>query len=170
MTRMLSLLAAVLAAPVLAQPPETVDRAAIPNYRLLRPGLATAGQPTPEALAQLKEMGFKSVINLRTEKEGAKAEQQTIEAAGLRYVWVPVTPETFSAADVRAVASVLDDRNAAPVLLHCSSANRVGAVWAVMQVGKGKSLDEAEAEGRTVGLAGPAMVEAFRRVAAGSKP
>ena len=115
-----------------------MDREAIPNYRRLRPGLATAGQPSPEALAKLKEMGFRTVINLRTEREGAKVEQQTVEAAGLRYVWVPMTAETFSAQDVRAVARVLDDEAAAPVLLHCTIANRVGGVWAAIQVEKGE--------------------------------
>lgn len=30
-----------------AQAPETVESADIPNYRRLRPGLATGGQPSP---------------------------------------------------------------------------------------------------------------------------
>ncbi len=170
MTRFLVLPALILATRALAQVPESVDRAAIPNYHRVGPDLATAGQPSPEALAKLKEMGFKTVINLRTEREGAKAEQEAVEAAGLRYVWVPVTPETFSAADVRKVASVLDDKKAAPVLLHCSSANRVGALWAVLEAERGKSLEAAEAEGRSLGLTSPAMVEAFRRVAEAPKP
>jgi uncharacterized protein (TIGR01244 family) len=144
--------------------PEAVDKAAIPNYRVIRPGLATAGQPSPEAIGRLKEMGFKTVINLRTEKEGGKAEEQAVAAAGLRYVWVPVSADTFSAADVDAVAKVLDDPAAGPTLLHCSSANRVGGVWTVLQVRRGKTLEEAETEGRAIGLASPAMREAVRRV------
>jgi uncharacterized protein (TIGR01244 family) len=161
----LALLAAV---PLGAQIPETVDKAAIPNYRVIRPGLATAGQPSPEALGRLKEMGFKTVINLRTEKEGGKAEEQSV--AGLRYVWVPVSADTLSAADVDAVAKVLDDPAAGPTLLHCSSANRVGAVWTILQVRKGKTLEEAESEGRAIGLASPAMQEAVRRVLGRGQP
>jgi protein tyrosine phosphatase (PTP) superfamily phosphohydrolase (DUF442 family) len=68
-------------------------------------------------------------------------------------------------ADADAVSRVLDDPAAGPVLLHCASANRVGAIWALMQVRKGKSLDEAEAEGRALGLESPALVEAMRKVA-----
>jgi uncharacterized protein (TIGR01244 family) len=157
-------LAVLAAGPLGAQIPEAVDKAAIPNYRLIRPGLATAGQPSPEAIGRLKAMGFKTVINLRTEKEGTRAEEQAVAAAGLRYVWVPMSAETLSAADVDAVAKVLDDPAASPVLLHCASANRVGAVWTILQVRKGKSLAEAEAEGRTIGLASPAMQDAVRRV------
>src|SRR6266568_4368274 len=121
----LFVLAVFATAPLGAEIPEAVDKAAIPNYRVILPGLA---------------------------------------AAGLRYVWVPVSADTFSAADVDAVAKVLDDPAAGPTLLHCSSANRVGAVWTVLQVRKGKTLAEAEAEGRAIGLASPAMQEAVKRV------
>jgi uncharacterized protein (TIGR01244 family) len=170
MARSFPLLALLLAAPLFAQAPESVDPAAIPNYHRIRPDLAGGGQPSAEALAQLKAMGFKTVINLRTEREGAKAEQEAVEKAGLRYVWVPMTAESFSASDVSRVASVVDDESAAPVLLHCASANRVGAMWAALEAAKGKPLDEAEAAGRAVGLTSPALVEAFRRVSGGPKP
>ena len=150
-----------------AQIPESVKPSSIPNYRLVKPGLAAAGQPSPEALQQLKAQGFKTVINLRTEAEGAKSEEETVRAAGLAYVWVPVSPATFSLDDVKAVAKVLEDPAAAPVLLHCSSANRVGAVWAVLEAQKGKSLEEAQAEGEKIGLTSGAMKDAVRRVLEG---
>jgi protein tyrosine phosphatase (PTP) superfamily phosphohydrolase (DUF442 family) len=78
-----------------------------------------------------------------------------------------VTPDTFSLADAEAVEKVLDDPAAAPILLHCASANRVGAVWAVVQVRKGKSLDEALAAGREAGLHTPQMEAIVRRVLEG---
>ena len=71
-----------------------------------------------------------------------------VEAQGLRYVSVPVTPETLSLADVEAVEKVLADAGARPVLLHCASSNRVGAVWAVIQARKGKSLARGGGGGR----------------------
>jgi uncharacterized protein (TIGR01244 family) len=144
--------------------PEAVDAAAIPAYRLIRPGLAAAGQPSPAALASLEEMGFRTVVNLRTEKEGAAEERSVVEAQGLRYVWVPVTPDSFSLADVEAIERVLDDTTAGPVLFHCSSSNRVGGAWAVIQARKGQALAEAEAAGRAAGLHSPQMEAAVRRV------
>jgi len=149
-----------------AQVPETMDSAAIPSYRVVRPGLATGGKPSAEALERLKVQGFKTVVDLRTEAEGTTTEKETVEAQGLRYLSVPISPASFGAADVEAVAKVLKDKDAAPVLLHCSSANRVGAVWMVMQVQEGRSLEEAEAAGKEIGLSSEAMVEASRRVAA----
>jgi uncharacterized protein (TIGR01244 family) len=160
----LPLLVLLLPAPVAAGVPETVAPAEIPAYRLLRPDLAVGGQPSPEALARLKVMGFRTVVNLRTEKEGAAAEGPVVEAQGLRYVWIPVIPETFSPADVEAVGKVLADPSAFPVLFHCSSSNRVGGVWTVLESRKGRSFDEALAAGRAAGLHSPPMEAAVRRV------
>jgi uncharacterized protein (TIGR01244 family) len=153
-----------------ARVPEAVEPASIPAYRVLGPRLAAAGQPAPQALAKLEDMGFRTVVNLRTEKEGAAAERAVVEAQGLRYVWVPVTAESFGPADVDAVQEVLDDRSSGPVLLHCASSNRVGAVWAVIQSRQGKSLDEALAAGRAAGLSGPPMEAAVRRVLGAPEP
>jgi uncharacterized protein (TIGR01244 family) len=147
------------------QIPETVDAAAIPNYRLVKPGLATAGQPTPEALRALKQQGFRTVISLRAETEpGVKEEEAIVKAAGLAYVSVPVTPASFSQQHVDQVAKVLDDPQAGPILLHCGSANRVGGVWTALQAQRGKSYEEALAEGRAIGLTSPAMVDAVKKL------
>lgn len=150
----------------LAQVPESMDPAAVPNYVLVRPGLAAAGLPTPEALSRLKDQGFRTVIDIRTEAEGTKEEEAIVKALGLRYLSVPLTAATISLDDVRAVAKVLDDPQAAPVLLHCASSNRVGGVIAVIEGLNGKSLDEAEAAGRRAGLRSQAMVDAVHRLLA----
>lgn len=171
MAHRLALALSFLLAPVFLGPaaareggiPASVDGALIPAYRLIAPGVAAAGQPTAEALGKLKEMGFRTVVNLRTEQEGAAQERPLVEARGLRYVSVPVSPATFSLADVEAVEKVLADAGAQPVLLHCASSNRVGAVWAVIQARQGKSLAEAEAAGAAAGMR-PNMQQAVRRV------
>jgi len=155
--------------PAAAQAPEAVDPALIPNYVRVNPGLASAGRPTDEGLKQLKTQGFRTVIDLRTTtEEGLADEKALVEGQGLRYVHVPVTAGSFSPADVDAVQAVLRDAAAAPVLLHCASANRVGAVWAVIQSREGSPIDQAIAEGKRVGLRSASMIEAAQRVAAGA--
>ena len=149
-----------LAAVASAGVPQSLPESEIPAYRLQAPGLATAGQPTPAALARLKEMGFKTVVNLRTEQEGAGEERAVVEAQGLRYVHVPVTADTLSMADAEAVQKILDDPTAAPVLLHCASSNRVGGVYALVQSRKGLAAEQALAAGAPAGLKSPAMVAA----------
>lgn len=148
-----------------AELPTTLD--GVPNYKLLPSGLAVGGVPTAAALAELPKLGFRTVIDLRTEKEEGLAEERAaLATAGLRYVSVPVTPASFSSADVDRVASVLGDALAGPVLLHCHSSNRVGGVLAVLAHREGKTLDEALAAGREAGLKSDAMVEAVKRVVA----
>ncbi len=160
----LAVVACLVPALAAAGVPESVEAGRIPAYRLVRPDLATAGQPSPEALAQLEAMGFRTVVSLRTAPEGPADERPLVESQGLRYVQVPITPETFSLADVEAVQKVLDDPAAGPILLHCASSNRVGAVWAVIQARQGEPFEEAEAAGRAAGLHSASMVAAVRRV------
>ena len=166
MIRPLTLLVVALAgtAPLLGGIPAAVDPAAIPSYQVIRPGLAFGGQPGPETLKRLGDMGFRTVVNLRTEQEGAAEEGYVVRALGLDYVWVPVTPGTFSVDDVEAVERVLEDPDAGPVLVHCASSNRVAAVWAVVQTRDGRTLEEAEAASRAAGLHSPSMWEAVLRV------
>jgi uncharacterized protein (TIGR01244 family) len=155
-------LAALAAVPAFAQAPESLDA---PAYRVVRPTLATAGQPSPEAIGKLADVGFKTVVNLRMEsEEGVPEEGQAVRELGLGYVHVPISPATFSLEDVEAVASVLDDAGQAPVLLHCASANRVGGVWAVMQVQRGVARETAIQEGREIGLRDGVMLEAVERL------
>ena len=106
--------------------PESVAPSVIPNYSLLRPDLAAAGQPTEEGLRRLRDLGFRVVIDLRAPSDGTAAEEAAVKEAGLRYVSVPITPETFRREDVEAVARIIDERERGPALLHCATGNRVG--------------------------------------------
>jgi uncharacterized protein (TIGR01244 family) len=155
---------ALAAAVSAAELPESVEAGRIPAYHRLSPALAAAGQPSPEALASLKDLGVRTVVNLRTAGEGAASEEPIVEAQGIRYLSVPVTPDSFSAADVDAVQAVLADAGAAPVLLHCASSNRVGGVVAVLEARQGRSLEDALAAGKAAGLHSLAMENAVRRV------
>ena len=150
--------------------PATMDPAAIPNYTRVRPGLAVAGKPSPEALARLKQQGFKTVIDLRMPTEGLEEEKTSVEGQGLRYVSVPFTSASFSLADALKVKGVLDDPASGPVLLHCAAANRAGGVLAVIEAKNGKSLEQAIEEGKKAGLRSDAMVEAVKRALAEPAP
>jgi uncharacterized protein (TIGR01244 family) len=154
-------LAALAAVARAAEIPGTFDAL---NYQKLSPALAVAGKPSNEAFAKLKEAGFRTAIDLRQPAEGVALAREAIEAQGLTFVSVPVSPETFSLGDAKKVAAVLDDPKAGPVLLYCSSSNRVGGVLATLDALKGKPLEEALAAGRKAGLKSPAMEKAVVRV------
>ena len=108
--------------------PPAVETPLIPGYEVLRQDVAISGQPSPQGLGRLGQMGFRTIVNLRTPAEGPADERGIIEAQGLRYVNIPVrgvvTPEA-----VRALHAVLSDPGAGPTLVHCASGRRARAAW-----------------------------------------
>jgi len=128
----------------------------VANYTRVESTVACGGATTAEAMPALKEDGFKAVINLRQASEaGADIEgsRRAAEAAGLRYVHIPMNgtdpqPETVD----RFLEAVKDPANA-PVYIHCASANRVGAVWLVKRVlVDGWTVEKATEEAERIGL------------------
>jgi uncharacterized protein (TIGR01244 family) len=92
------------------------------------PHVVTAGQPTAAEIAALAGAGVKTVLDLRLPSEARGFDEAHVaEQAGLRYVNVPVqgmvSDEAFAT-----VRGVLREAATAPVLYHCASANRVGAL------------------------------------------
>jgi uncharacterized protein (TIGR01244 family) len=126
-----------------------------------------AGQPSEAALRLAAAEGVELVINLRPMQEMAKVpfdERELVAALGMRYVTVPVTPSTFSLADVDRFAGQLDTTDGL-VLVHCSSSNRCGGLWAAYLVWTHElDWDTALALGKAAGLSRQSMIEAAQRV------
>jgi SAM-dependent methyltransferase len=76
-----------------------------------------------------------------------------MEAAGLQYIQVPFGgPETLTDDVFGRVRELLRDTRS-PTLLHCGSANRVGAVWLAHRVlDQGVPIEDAVADAKRVGL------------------
>lgn len=116
------------------------------------PGITTAAQPSPEQLEALADAGFTTVINLRTDAEMDFDEGGQVQSLGMNYHSIPIG----SAADVNEeTARQLDAYLAAadgPVLVHCASSNRVGALFAVREHLAGADSETALAKGKAAGL------------------
>ena len=124
------------------------------NYTRVDATVACAGATPPSAMVDLKARGFVSVINFRTAGEpGANIPegQAAAESAGLKYFYLPfsrATPEVTEAF-LDAVANPANQ----PVLIHCGSANRVGAMWLIKRVKvDGWSIGDATTEAEAIGL------------------
>lgn len=125
---------------------------AIVNYNRTRPHIATAGRLRDGAVAEVQALGFTTIIDLRTPAEGTALEKAEVEAAGLRYFNIPVARGAPSDKQVREFSALIEDATNYPVLVHCVSANRVGAMWTLYRVMRGVPFSIAVEEGRTVGL------------------
>ncbi|WP_158681735.1 beta-lactamase hydrolase domain-containing protein [Microbulbifer pacificus] len=124
----------------------------VANYNRLRPQLATGGSIDLDKVSALKQKGFRTIVDLRTPEEGTAEEKAVVEAAGMRYINLPVSAGAPSDALIAELGEILADTSGAPVLLHCASGNRVGAVWAIYRVRKGAPLETALEEGRAAGM------------------
>ena len=125
----------------------------IPNVHSLG-DVYLAGQPKPEDFEVAKAEGIKTIINLRHAKEiNDVDEEATVKAAGLDYVHLPWNGEGELTDDVIQRSRKLFETAERPILMHCGSANRVGALWIPWRVLDGNvSLEEAIDEAKTIGL------------------
>jgi uncharacterized protein (TIGR01244 family) len=128
----------------------------IPNARTPIPGVLSGGQPTEEQIAAAGAAGYKTVINLRADSESGFAwEPAAVQAAGMTYVSIPVPgSEDFTKDNVIRLDAALKAAEAkGPVLLHCTSGNRVGAMLALRAAWlDGKDPAAALALGEAAGL------------------
>lgn len=119
------------------------------------PGLLTGGQPDHECLEALAAAGYRTVVNLRPVGEFDEFnEAQVVRELGLEYVHIPVAGvDDLNAETVEALDTVLVDAQRRPMLIHCGSGNRVGALIAVHAARKqGLGVDAAMARGDSAGL------------------
>lgn len=105
----------------------------IPNSKRLFPGILSGGQPSAAQLTEAAQKGYKTVINLRPASEQSNFDEaQYVKALGLHYINIPVTgADDLTSANSQALHQALSNANNYPVLLHCASGNRVGALFAL---------------------------------------
>ena len=124
------------------------DAAALPEH-----GFLSTGQPDAQVLQKIADAGFVAVIDLRTaEEDRGMDEQAEVERLGMQYVSLPIA----GSADMNFDNAARLDRLLAdidgPVLLHCGSGNRVGALFALRAGLQGGSDAEALETGRVAGM------------------
>lgn len=128
-------------------------------------GIFLASQPSEADFREAQANGIRTVVNLRMPDELKDFDEAAlIPSLGMEYLTLPfsspesLTPEIFDSA-----RALLRDSARRPLLLHCNSSNRVGAIWLAHRVLDGK-LDYASAlaEAQMVGLKTPALEERTR--------
>jgi len=123
----------------------------IKNYNRATPTLATSGTIGTGGVNELAEKGFATIIDLRTENEGTAEEKKSVESAGMSYINIPVTGAGINHEQLVAFTRMIEKAQT-PVLVHCASGNRVGALWTTYRLSKGINSEIAFEEGRTAGM------------------
>ena len=121
---------------VVASPEGTHDETSVPAATERIPnaivvaGVLTGGQPSPAQYDAMAKDGSKTVISLRTiEEKGASASALGVEALGMTYVSIPIdAPAGLTRENVQKFSDALSEAEG-PVVVHCGSGNRVGAMY-----------------------------------------
>ncbi len=117
--------------------------------------LYTSGQFGKDDIGIIQERKIRRVISLRTVEEVKWDEAAAIKSAAIKFNSIPFgAPDTLNDSVFDQVRRLL--RRRGKVLLHCGSANRVGAVWLTYRVlDQGVPLKAALREAKTIGLRTP---------------
>lgn len=132
-----------------------VDLATVVSDGAVEPvdGISAAGQPDKAAFEVFANAGYKTVIDMRTEGEDRGLDEAAVVAElGMTYINMPVAGlDAISFDNARELDRLLSEVDG-PVLLHCGSANRVGALLALRESLAGASDDDALEYGRAGGM------------------
>ena len=152
----LSAVAALTVAGVSAQQVVKKDIAGISTFAQLESTIACGGSTKPEAIREIRNMGFKSVINVRlASEEGAMVEEEgaAVRAAGMNYVHLPFNMQSPDAHLIDDFITAVTKPANTPAYVHCAAGGRAAALWMIKRVkADGWTVDRALVEANALGL------------------
>lgn len=124
------------------------------NFHQVNDSVFRGAQPSSQGFQSLAHLGIKTIVDLRESGGRARNEQKVVEAAGMRYINIPLSGyEAPSEAQVSQLLALLNDKTSGPVFIHCRrGADRTGTILACYRISHDhwenqKALDEAKANG-----------------------
>ena len=115
----------------------------VSNFAQVSPQLYRGGQPTAEGFERLKQIGVRTVIDLR-----GKSHRDDIEPLGLRYLHIPSSASQPDQQELIQFLRIAVDPASQPVFIHDErGADRVGLyVAAYRMIEQGWTARDAQAE------------------------
>ena len=156
MNRIVSLFVVALAMASLAAAQVTKkDIAGISTFAQVESTIACGGSTTPDAIREIKRMGFKTVVNLRLASEpGALVDEEgaIVRSLGMTYVHLPFNIQTPDPKLVENFMAAVAGPANTPAYVHCAAGGRAAALWMIKRVKadgwtRAAALEEANALG-----------------------
>ena len=148
-------------APLRAQQVTKQTVPGVTNFARLETTVACGGATTPEAVPELKKMGFASIINLRQPTEaGANidAEAAAAKEAGIKFYSIPFNGQSPDPKVADTFISTITTPGNEPAYIHCAAGNRAGAMWMIKRLVVDKwDGDRAFTEATALGLTSPVL-------------
>ena len=113
----------------------------LPNLHKVSDDLYRGAQPTAEGMEQLKKLGIKTVVNLRS----LHSDNDELKDIDLAYEHIRMTTLTPEEKDIVRFLKIVTDANSTPVFVHCQhGSDRTGTMCAIYRIAvEGWSKDEA---------------------------
>ena len=134
---------------------DVVKQKELPRFHRINEKLYRGAQPRRDGLMRLKQLGVKTVINLRGSNEDTRSEEQSARALGLNYFSVPIGRiGRPSDAKVQRVLAIINAEENHPVFVHCNHGrDRTGLIIAIYRLAnEGWTADEAQREANRHGM------------------
>lgn len=134
--------------------PTKVDLQQVVETGVVTPvdGITAAGQPDEAAFKVFADRGYAAVVDLRTDGESRGLDEKTVvEGLGMDYVSLPIGGDGISFENAKELDKLIESYDE-PVLIHCASSNRVGALLALRASQQGANDEEAIEIGKKGGL------------------
>ena len=131
------LASAVFVSTLHAQQVTRQEVAGVRNFARLETTVACAGATGPEAMPELKKMGFVAVVNLRQATEAGAdvpAGEAAAKAAGLRYHHIPFNGGAPDPAAADRFLEVMRQAGNQPAFIHCAGGGRAAAMWMIKRL------------------------------------
>lgn len=115
----------------------------LPNFHEVHPFLYRSGEPTEAGLKKLKELGVRTIIDLRAPSERAFDEKKAANDLDMKYIMLTMTSASPTEKQVSTILSTIqkaqDHPDKGKVLVHCAhGSDRTGCmigIWRVTQEG-----------------------------------
>jgi tyrosine-protein phosphatase SIW14 len=106
------------------------------NFHEVTPFLYRGGQPGHEGITELANAGMKTIICLRWGAKTIAAEKAAVEAAGMKFISIPMYYWRLPGIDVTAqFLELVDNEQNWPLFVHCfHGADRTGLLVAMYRI------------------------------------
>jgi protein tyrosine phosphatase (PTP) superfamily phosphohydrolase (DUF442 family) len=95
----------------------------------LQDRVAAGRKPSLEGLDWLKANGYKSAVQIRRPGESDAADRKQVEARGLKFTSIEVSPATLSWATADTFAKLVGDSAAQPTFVYDADGSLSGGLW-----------------------------------------
>jgi protein tyrosine phosphatase (PTP) superfamily phosphohydrolase (DUF442 family) len=135
--------------PIPAERPTGID-----EFTRVKDGVFAGRRPTLDGLDWLQAKGYKTVVHVRRPQDADETDRRQVEKRGMRFVSLPVTPETLTQEWADEFNKVIGDTAGQPVFVYGQDPATAAVAWYLhLRTAEFLTHDEARVRATRLGLA-----------------